>query len=151
MTSGYFLLGRQLIHDPQLTLRPRGVDNAHILQCLHPVFMRLNIAVKNLVGFAVGVEVQHLPQSRGIWTTSWSTACPTTAARISKQHLQWSQQFSPQYSVDSRIINNLPAIPVIIVISLVNYQVSKTVTRSSVVRRWRLMEISFGDSNIYGN
>ena len=70
MTSGYFLLGRQLIHDPQLTLRPRGVDNVHILQCLHPVFICLNIAVENLVGFTIGDEVQHVPQTRGIWIAS---------------------------------------------------------------------------------
>ena len=70
MTSGYFLLGRQIIHDPQLTLRPRGVDNVHILLCLHSVFMRLYIAVENLVGFAVGTEVHHVLQTRGIWTKS---------------------------------------------------------------------------------
>ena len=70
MTSVYFLLGRQLIHDPQLTLRPRGVDNVYILQCLHPVSIRLNIAVENLVGFAVGTEVHHVSQTRGIWIKS---------------------------------------------------------------------------------
>ena len=70
MTSGYFLLGRQLIHDPQLTLRPRGVDIVPILLCLHSVFMRLYIAVKNLVGFAVGTEVHHVSQTRGIWIKS---------------------------------------------------------------------------------
>ena len=70
MTSGYFLLGRRLIHDPQLTLRPRGVDNVHILQCLHPVVICLNIAVENLVGLTIGTEVHHLSQTRGIWTKS---------------------------------------------------------------------------------
>ena len=69
MTSGYFLLGRQLIHDPQITLMPRGVDNVHILRCLHPVFMCLKITVKNLVGFTIVAEVHHVPQTRGIWTT----------------------------------------------------------------------------------
>ena len=70
VASTYFLVGHQLIHDPQLTLRPRGVDNVHILQCLHPVFMRLNIAVKKLVGFAIATEVHHVSQTRGIWTKS---------------------------------------------------------------------------------
>ena len=70
MTSTYFLVGHQLIYDPQLTLRPRGVDNVHISRCLHPVFMRLNIAVQNLVGFAIGAEVHHVPQTRGIWIAS---------------------------------------------------------------------------------
>ena len=69
MTSGYFLLGRQIIHDPQLTLRPRDVDNVYISRCLHPVFMRLSIAVENLVGFAISAELHHVPQSRGFWTT----------------------------------------------------------------------------------
>ena len=68
MTSTYFLVGHQLIHDPQLTLR--GVDNVHISRCLHPVFMCLNIAVQNLVGFHIGAEVHHVPQTREIWITS---------------------------------------------------------------------------------
>ena len=57
------LVGRRLIHDPQLKSRPRGVYNVCPSQCLHPVFMGLKIA-----GFAVGAEVHHVPQSRGIWT-----------------------------------------------------------------------------------
>ena len=63
------LVGRQLVHDPDLTLSPRGVDNVHISRCLHPVFMSLYIAVENLVGFTVGAKVKHVPQARGIWTT----------------------------------------------------------------------------------
>ena len=102
MTSTGFFIGHQLNHDPQLTLRPRGVDNVHISQCLHPVFMRLNIAVQNLVGFAVGAEINHVPKTRRIWIASWSTACPTTSGINSPFQLEWN---GPFYSSQNVMVN----------------------------------------------
>ena len=104
MTSSYFLVGRQLILHPQLTLRPREVDNVHISQCLHPVFMHLNIAVQNLVGFAVGAEVNHVPQTRRIWIASWSTTCPTTSGINSSFQLEWNGPFYSSQNVMGNII-----------------------------------------------
>ena len=104
VASTYFLVGHQLIHDPQLTLRPRGVDNVYISWCLHPVFIWLNIAVQNLVGFVIAAEVQHVPQTWGIWIASWSAACPTTAGINRPFQLEWNGLFHSSQNVMRNII-----------------------------------------------
>ena len=94
------------LHDLQLTLRPRGVDNVHISQCLHPVFMRHNITVENLVGFALGAEVHHVPQTTENWSTSWSTAYPATAGITRPFQQEWK---GPFHSSQNVMGNTIPA------------------------------------------